>query len=121
MKFLYLMIDMLIAPAGNSIEHLNPRIIYLQLGETTETSLFVSTRLNFTNPTEYSATIPLLDVLVLYNDTALAHVIARNISVAPGKNTNVSMDVLWNPSESGGIEGIKAGRALLSSYISGVS
>lgn len=111
---------MLIAPSGkNAIGHLNPRVVSLQLGTTTESSLLVSTKLNFTNPTEYSATIPFVDTLMLYNGTAIAHIIAHNISVVPGNNTNVSVDFAWNPLEFGGMEGVEAGRALLSSYISG--
>lgn len=113
------MIDTLIASAGDSIGQLNPRVVSLQLKNTTNSSLFVSTKLNFTNPTEYSATIPFVDVLMLYNDTAIAHVIARNISVVPGNNTNVSVDFLWSPLDAGGREGVGKGRALLSSYISG--
>lgn len=92
----------------------------LQLGDTSESSLVVSTRVDFTNPTEYSVTIPFLDVLMLYNDTAVAHIIGRDISVVPGNNTNISVDFAWSPRENGGADGVRAGQALLSSYISGL-
>lgn len=114
------MIDMLIASSGDSIGNLNPRVVSLQLSNTTESSLSVSTKLNFTNPTEYSAFIPFIDVLMLYNATAIGHVIARNISVVPGNNTNVSISFVWSPSDAGGKKGAENGRAFLSSYISGL-
>lgn len=113
------MIDRVIAPSGNPISHLKPRIVSLELGNTTESSLFVSTRVNFTNPTKYSATIPFVDLLVLYNNTAIGHIIARDLSVVPGNNTNVSIDLSWSPLETGGTDGVNAGRAFLSSYVSG--
>lgn len=75
--------------------------------------------MNFTNPTKYSATIPFIDVLMLYNGTAVAHIIAHDLFVHPGNNTNESIEVHWSPSALSGTDGVEAGRALLSSYISG--
>lgn len=75
--------------------------------------------MDFTNPTKYSATTPFVDVLMLYNDTAIAHIIAHNLSVHPGNNTNKSIGFLWRPSAISGADGVEAGRALLSDYISG--
>lgn len=91
----------------------------LELDNTTESSLLVSARMNFTNPSNYSATIPFVDALMLYNDTAIAHIIARNLSVHPGNNTNKSIEFFWSPSAISGAEGVEAGRALFSTYISG--
>lgn len=56
---------------------------------------------------------------MLYNGTAIAHIIARNLSVHPGNNTNKSIEIFWSPLASGGGEGIEAGRTLFSTYISG--
>ncbi|KAJ5113377.1 hypothetical protein N7456_001911 [Penicillium angulare] len=106
-------------PSGNSIAHLSPQIVSLEVGETTQSSLSMLTVVNFTNPTEYSATIPFADARVLYNGTAVGHVIARNLSLVSGNNTNASIEVLWNPLGNGGLHGIEAGRALISSFISG--
>ncbi|KAJ5896121.1 uncharacterized protein N7473_005520 [Penicillium subrubescens] len=106
-------------PAGNSIGQINPTIASMELGDTTETSLDVSVRMNFTNPTNYSATIPFFDVEMLFNDTAIAHVFARNLSVVPGNNTNVSIQMTWDPFSNGGEAGVEAGRKFVSSYISG--
>ncbi|KAJ5725748.1 uncharacterized protein N7483_007105 [Penicillium malachiteum] len=93
--------------------------VHVKIVETTDSSLSVLTRVNFTNPTEYSATIPFADALVLSNNTALAHVTARNFSLAPGDNTNVEVEFSWDPLRNGGLDGIKAGQALISSFISG--
>jgi hypothetical protein len=111
-------VDVVIAP-GTSVDHLNPRVVSLELRNTTESSLLVSTQMNFTNPTDCSVTFPFVDVLMLYNGTALAHIVARNISVVPGNNTNVSIDFSWGPLDNGGTGGIEAGRALISSFVSG--
>jgi hypothetical protein len=113
------LIDILIVPAGNSIGQINPTIVSMELGDTTETSLDVSVRMNFTNPTNYSATIPFFDVEMLFNDTTISHVFARNLSVVPGNNTNVSIQMTWDPFNNGGQAGVEAGRKFVSSYISG--
>ncbi|KAJ5105442.1 hypothetical protein NUU61_002789 [Penicillium alfredii] len=105
-------------PSG-TFDQLHPRLVSLALGNTTESSIVVLARLNFTNPTSYAATVPFVDLLVLHNDTAVAHVVARNISVVPGNNTDVSVDFLWSPLNTGGSHGVEAGRALLSAYVSG--
>jgi hypothetical protein len=81
--------------------------------------MMVSTQANFTNPTNYSATVPFVDLLILYNDTAVAHITAQNISVGPGNNSFVPVDFFWCPLDAAGVDGVEAGRALLSSYISG--
>jgi len=60
-----------------------------------------------------------VDVVMLYNGTALAHIIARNISVVPGNNTNIPVDFLWSPLATGGTDGKEAGRAMISSFVSG--
>ncbi|KAK4867493.1 hypothetical protein LT330_001003 [Penicillium expansum] len=106
---------------GNSLDQINPRVVSLQLGKTTESSMLVSTQANFTNPTNYSATVPFLDLLILYNDTAVAHITAHNISVGPGNNSYVPIDFFWCPLDAAGVDGVEAGRALMSSYISGLN
>jgi hypothetical protein len=79
----------------------------------------VSTLVNFTNPTQYSATVPFIDLLILHNDTAVARLTARNLSVVPGNNSYVPFDFFWCPFNLSGIDGVEAGRELFSSYISG--
>ncbi|KAF7521373.1 hypothetical protein PCG10_008309, partial [Penicillium crustosum] len=65
--------------------------------------------------------IPFVDFLILYNDTTVAHITARNISVGPGNNSYVPIDFFWCPLDAAGIDGVEAGRALFSSYISGLN
>lgn len=112
-------IDNVIASFGNPLGRLNPRVISLRLGDTTESSMTVSTLVNFTNPTQYSATIPFVDLLILYNDTTVGHIAAQNLSIVAGNNSHVPIDFLWCPLDSSGDHGVEAGRALFSSYISG--
>jgi hypothetical protein len=114
-----LAIDNVIASFGDLLGHFNPRVVSLQLRDTTESSMLVSSQVNFTNPTNYSATIPFADFLILYNDTTVAHITAHDIFIAPGNNTYVPFDFSWCPLELSGPDGVDAGRTLLSSYISG--
>lgn len=80
----------------------------------------MSVQVNFTNPTSYSATIPFVDFLVLYNGSSIAHITARDIGFQPGNNSNIPIKISWNPLELNGTDGVEAGRTLMSSYISGV-
>ncbi|KAJ5232458.1 hypothetical protein N7468_005414 [Penicillium chermesinum] len=115
-------IDMLLAPTNNTLDLINlidPNIVSIHIDETTESSLQVSAVMNFTNPTEYTAEIPFVDFLMLYNSTPVAHVVARNFSLGLGSNSDAVLQITWGPLEIGGPNGTKAGRSLISSYISG--
>ncbi|KAJ5446936.1 hypothetical protein N7445_001757 [Penicillium cf. griseofulvum] len=114
-----LAIDHVIASTGNSLDQIKPHVVSLHIGNSTASSMIVSTQANFTNPTNYSATVPFVDLLILYNDTAVAHITAQNISVGPGNNSFIPVDFFWCPLDAAGVDGVEAGRALLSSYISG--
>lgn len=109
-----------IAPYSGSIKDINPRIESIKVWHTTESSILVQTKINFTNPTKYSATIPLADFMILHNGTAVAQVLARNLSVAPGLNSGIRVDLLWNPKDLRGERGETAGRDMLSRYVSGL-
>lgn len=91
----------------------------MTLGPTTESSILVKTTLNFTNPTKYSATIPLVVFIMLYNATTVAHITAHNVTITPGLNPGVPVDLLWNPLDSAGGKGVRAGREMVSQYVSG--
>ncbi|KAJ9319436.1 hypothetical protein DTO271D3_205 [Paecilomyces variotii] len=108
-------------PYGQSLSDINPRVESLKLLHTTETSVLVQAMVNFTNPTKYAAMIPLADVLLSYNGTGVAHLIMRNVSVVPGSNSGVPLELLWNPFDSNGTDGIAAGRDMLSQYVSGMN
>jgi len=51
----------------------------------------------------------------------VAQVVARNLSVAPGVNSDVCVDLLWHPKDLSGADGEISGRQLLSQYVSGLS
>ncbi|PYH95181.1 hypothetical protein BO71DRAFT_212456 [Aspergillus ellipticus CBS 707.79] len=106
-------------PYGGSLEQLNPQIESMELGATTASSLLVKTRVNVTNPSPYSASVPLIDLQLLFNDSIVAHIIAKDIAVVPGVNDGISVDLLWSPLTLDGPAGVIAGRELLSQYISG--
>ena len=74
---------------------------------------------NITNPTNYSATVPYIDINILNNGTLLGHATAQNVSVIPGRNENIAVKALWDPVTPSGKHGLDVGRELLSQYISG--
>ena len=111
--------DLRLALYDGSMGRLNPRIASLELGPTTHSSVLMKTKVNITNPTNYSATIPMADFALLYNTTTVAHVITRNVSVVPGVNTGISVDFLWCPLDADGPDGVSAGREMISQYVSG--
>lgn len=73
-----------------------------------------------TNPTEYSATVPFIDINISVNDTVLGHATARDVSVVPGPNHDLAVIAVWDPSRAGGKKGAHIGSELLSQYISGM-
>jgi hypothetical protein len=75
---------------------------------------------NITNPTEYSATVPFVDINILTNGTLLGHATARDVTVVPGVNTNILVTAVWDPRTMGGEEGHRVGVEFLSQYISGM-
>lgn len=101
------------------MDQLNPRIVSLELGPTTDSSALINTKVNITNPTNYSAIIPMADFVLLYNATTIAHIIIRNVSVIPGMNTGIAVGILWSPLDADGPDGVSAGREMISQYISG--
>lgn len=75
-------------------------------------------KLNISNPTNYTATVPYVDILIMNNGTIIGNATAENINFTPGNNTNIPVRALWNPSR-GGDEGRKVASEFLSQYISG--
>ncbi|KAL4809029.1 hypothetical protein BDV18DRAFT_133774 [Aspergillus unguis] len=107
-------------PFGGSLpSSLKPQVESFELGATTESSLLVKTMLNFTNPTPYSASIPFLDLLLIYNTSRIAHLTAKDVMIVPGANTGISVNLKWCPQELDGSLAMLAGQDLLSRYVSG--
>ncbi|PCG92826.1 Protein of unknown function DUF3712 [Penicillium occitanis (nom. inval.)] len=107
---------------GSSIGGLiKPKLESFEILHTTPSTISLQATVNFTNPTPYSASIPYIDCLMLFNETALAHVTGRDLLVVPGDNIGVVFEALWSPLAAGGDIGVIAGRELLSSYVSGLN
>lgn len=108
------------APSGGDLMgKLKPRVETLEIGSTNESSIVFKIRMNATNPTMYSAAVPYVDFLLTYNGTAVAHVTAKNLSLVPGLNSGISVELSWSPLKYSGKRGLEAGRRMLSQYISG--
>jgi hypothetical protein len=98
---------------------LKPSIFDLKVLSTSNTSINLQARVNVTNPTEYSALIPYLNIHISNNGSVIGDVTLQNLSVIPGNNTNLLVLATWDPSTFGCENGTKIGRELLSQYISG--
>lgn len=99
--------------------NLNPRAGDIKILSTGKTSLALHARINFTNPTEYTAQVPYINIHILNNGSIIGHATAKDIKVTKGNNTNVLVEALWDPATLGGKKGRHIGRELLSQYISG--
>lgn len=111
-------------PNESPISGFNPKIGALQILDTTKSTLALAAKINVTNPTEYAATVPYVNLHLLCNGTLLGHAVARNLSLVPGPNHNLEVTAVWNPTSSstdgdGDDRGVRVGRELISQYISG--
>ncbi len=109
------------AISGGNLEGFSPKIGALRIIETTKSTLLLEAKINITNPTDYSATIPYVNINLLSNGTRVGQATVRNISIVPGSNNNLMAEALWDPVTSSGRAGLDQGRELLSQYISGMS
>jgi len=91
----------------------------MRVVQTTGRSITLQAAMNFTNPTPYSATLPLVDVSIMVNGTRLGHASVKGVSVKPGFNARVPVTAVWNPWDASGRDGGAIGKELLSQYISG--
>lgn len=96
-----------------------PKISNLSIIDTGESSITFTALVNLTNPTNYSATVPYVDINILTNGSHLGHATARDLEVLPGVNENLLVTAVWDPLTSGGEESAAVGREFLSQYISG--
>ena len=91
----------------------------LEIVDTSPDGLVIQASVNFTNPTNYSATVPYVDISIEKNGSTIGHAQVTNATIVPGKNSNIIAKAQWEPSVAGGKEGAKVGKELLSQYISG--
>ncbi|KAK3706732.1 hypothetical protein LTR37_012576 [Vermiconidia calcicola] len=92
-----------------------PKITDLQILDTSPSSLTLSALMNLTNPTEYAATVPYIDIHIMKNGSLLGHATARDLYVRPGQNDNLLVKAVYAPFG----EAKDVGREFLSQYISG--
>lgn len=104
---------------SSNISHLSPQIGNLSIIGTSRTSITLQAHANITNPTKYSATVPYFNINILVNNTVLGQVVAKDIVVRPGNNTNLLVTAVWDPYTHSGQGGNEVGKELLSQYISG--
>lgn len=96
-----------------------PKVGELKVSSTGKHSINLQARVNFTNPTEYSADVGYVNVHILNNGSLIGDATARNIKVSPGNNSNILVEATWDPTTFGGDKSAEIGRDLLSMYISG--
>jgi hypothetical protein len=104
---------------GDIFKTVNPKIYDLGIVDTAPHTLIMEARMNFTNPTNYSASIPYFAIHVLTNDTITSVVEVTNATVVGGNNTGMTARIKWAPFLLGGEKSAKVGREWLSQYISG--
>ncbi|KAE9377752.1 hypothetical protein N431DRAFT_398774 [Stipitochalara longipes BDJ] len=104
---------------GGGFSNLKPRIGELKVLSTSKTSINLQAHVNFTNPTEYTAHIPFVNIHILNNGSIIGDATLQNVDVIQGNNTDILVQATWDPTTFGGEEGAKIGRELLSQYISG--
>ncbi|KAH8602151.1 hypothetical protein B0O99DRAFT_499900 [Bisporella sp. PMI_857] len=104
---------------GTSFASLKPQVGDLKILSTSRTSLNLQARVNFTNPTVYSAEVGYVNIHILNNGSIIGDATARNIIVKPGNNTDILVEATWDPASFGGKRAAAIGRELLSQYVSG--
>ena len=107
---------MLAFSSGSNVTGLMPKIGDLSIIDTAKSWIKLGAQVNFTNPTEYTATVPYFNIKLLNNRTELGYAFAKNITVGPGNNTDVPIEAVWEPK---GAIGATQGREVLSQYVSG--
>lgn len=108
-----------LAISGGELKGFSPQVGSLRVMDTTRSTLSLEAKINITNPTEYSAIVPYVNIKLLSNGTEIGHATARNIAVVPGPNHNILVEAFWDPLTPSGQKGIAQGKELLSQYISG--
>lgn len=86
--------------------------------DTTPGSILLQALVNVTNPTPYTASIPFVTAHITCNGSVIGELMADDLEITTGNNTNLLVRAKWDPSMGGaGAETIA--RDLISQYISG--
>ncbi|KAF4551677.1 Hypothetical protein D9617_12g035650 [Elsinoe fawcettii] len=110
-----------VKPIGKkaNLSTIRPSVGQLQILDTSKTSLTLSALINFTNPTEYSAHVPFVDIQLWKNGSVLGHGTVQHVQIKPGNNTNIPVVAVWDPLTMGGSTAHQVGVDFLSQFISG--
>jgi hypothetical protein len=111
--------EILAISTGSGFADVKPRVDNLRILSTSKTRLEIEARVNFTNPTEYTAHVPYVNIHILNNGSVLGDAIAMNVDVVQGDNLGMIVKASWDPTTFGGDDAKGIGRELLSQYISG--
>ena len=103
----------------DTLGKLEPRIEDLRILNTSDTGVSMQAKINFTNPTQYTASIPFLNVHVLGGDVVIGEATAQGVDLELGNNTGNIVHATWDPLKFGGDKAQKAAKSLLSDYLSG--
>lgn len=88
--------------------------------DTTSDSILLQALVNITNPTPYTATIPYVTAHITCNGTVIGELMADDLEISSGNNTNLLVRAKWDPS-MGGAGAKTIARDLISQYISGLN
>lgn len=86
--------------------------------DTTPGSILLQALVNITNPTPYTASVPYATAHITCNGSIIGEVMAEDLEISAGNNTNLLVRAKWDPSMGGAGAKIIA-RDLISQYISG--
>lgn len=104
---------------GDLFGSVNPRVGNIAVLNTSTTGINLKASVNFTNPTPYTATIPLLNIHMVANDLLIGEATVEDIDMKLGKISDVLVRATWDPEGLGGDASKDAGQKLLSDYLSG--
>lgn len=104
---------------GGDITSFEPKVGDIRIIGTSQDSISLAAKVNFTNPTEYTAHVPQVNFDILNNGSVIGKVSAQNVIVTRGLNAEIAVEVLWAPSSFAGEQGQSIARELLSQYTSG--
>lgn len=86
--------------------------------DTTADWILLQALVNITNPTPYTASIPYVTAHIICNGSVIGEVMADDLEITNGNNTNLLFRARWDPS-MGGPDAKAIARNLISQYISG--
>jgi hypothetical protein len=103
----------------DTLNSLKPEVDELRILNTSETGATMQARVNFTNPTPYTASIPYFSAHIYTNGSMIGEAVAQEVTLGRGNNTNNYIQATWDPATFGGEKARRAASRLLSEYLSG--